>query len=220
MMSDATRTLQGLMRCSLSQHVNSHFSQLFCTSSTNLRRIRSSREVAVFRAAGHGTADKAPSTGRVRLIGSGADRQSDDWRRRARFSPVLLFVGVCGSASQLCSARHVRRLAAWRRLYIFVPSHPTRRRPSCYSHTTSAPAPHIPSGLGSLIYDIRWRCWIPRLSRAWSPPLKGPGGVNVCGLRMSPREGARGGMEGWVREIENGVVGSRRMGWGGEEGRL
>jgi hypothetical protein len=94
--------------------MNSPFSQLFCASSTNWRRIR---VVAVFHAAGHGTAGKAPSTGRVRLIGSGADRQSDDWRRRARFSPVLLVVGVCGSASQLCSARHVRRLAAWRRLH-------------------------------------------------------------------------------------------------------
>ena len=28
------------------------------------------------------------------LIGSGADRQSYYWRRRARFSPVLLVVGV------------------------------------------------------------------------------------------------------------------------------
>ncbi len=92
--------------------MNSPFSQLFCASSTNWMRIRASREVAVFRAAGHGSAGKAPSTGRVRLIGSGADRQSDDWQRRSRFSPVLLFVGVCGSASQLCSARHVRRLSA------------------------------------------------------------------------------------------------------------
>ena len=97
--------------------MNSPFSQLFCASSTDWRRIRASREVAVFRAAGHGTAGKAPSTGRVRLIGSGADRQSNDWQRRSCFLPVLLSVGVCGSASQLCSARHVRRLAAWRRLH-------------------------------------------------------------------------------------------------------
>ena len=70
--------------------MNSPFSHLYCSSSTNWMRIRASR------------------LGAHRL---GRDRQSDDCRRRGRFPPVLLFVGVCGSASQLCSARHVRRLA-------------------------------------------------------------------------------------------------------------
>jgi hypothetical protein len=39
----------------------------------------------------------------------------------------------------------------------FAPSHSTRGQPSCFAHTTRAPAPPIPSGWGGLIYGIRWQ---------------------------------------------------------------
>ncbi len=65
-----------------------------------------------------------------------------------------------------------------------APRNPTRRLQSCYAQTTRVPAPPIPSEWGGLIYGI---IWIPRSSRAWSPLLKGPGGVSVCWLLMGPR---------------------------------
>jgi hypothetical protein len=60
---------------------------------------------------------------------------------------------------------------------------PTLRRPSCYAHTTRAPAPPIPSGRGGLIYGIRWRWWRPRSSRAWSPLREEhPGSKSISAL--------------------------------------
>ncbi len=60
---------------------------------------------------------------------------------------------------------------------IFIaPSHPTRRLPSCYAHTTRAPAPPIPSGRGDVpgivlkLFKVQptwgskeWRCFFGRL---------------------------------------------------------
>jgi hypothetical protein len=58
--------------------------------------------------------------------------------------------------------------------------------------------PPIPSGWG-LMYGIRWRWWIPRSSKAWSPPQDGPGDVSartvgvVCGVSLVGTVWAWGG---------------------------
>ncbi len=59
-------------------------------------------------------------------------------------------------------------------------------------------APPIPSGWGGLIYGIRWRWWIPRSSRAWFPPRKGPGGRECVRVEDGSREGGKG-WEGGAR---------------------
>jgi hypothetical protein len=55
----------------------------------------------------------------------------------------------------------------------------------------------IPSGWGGLVYGIRW-CWW--MSRAWSPPLKGPGGSECVLAEDGSPKGGQG------------------VGWGGSDG--